>query len=111
MIMGSIEIIKDKLKELNSKDTLELHEVMVVSQLKKELIILEKLAEGLTNLDITGSYKEFEEKMSGKDIYFLTKEQTENIALAAKKYRRIKKIVDGEQVYGTNIKTVSILWQ
>lgn len=96
MILVSIEIIKDKLKELNQKDTLEAYEILLASQLGRELVILEKLADSLVDFDITGKFNEFKERMSDKEIYILTKGQNENLIRNAKKYNKIKEVVDGE---------------
>ena len=85
-------LLKTEIRKLTSKRNLDEHENICLMQYQKELKILERLK--IEGIDMRGNIEDLEIRLKDNSIYFMSKNEFNDMYQKSVLFDAIKKIVD-----------------
>ena len=85
-------LLKREIDKLSSKDNLDEQDYFLLTQCKKELLVLNKLK--IERIDTRGNVEEVENRIKGNSIYFIDKAEYDSMYQKSVLFDAVKSIVN-----------------
>ena len=84
-------LLESKIKELAEKSDLSNSEELLLNLCRKELSVISKLK--IEGIDMTGTVQEVDERIESQSIYFMKKEEFDQIKEKADRFDELKRLM------------------
>lgn len=91
MQLVSEKLLELRIKELTEKTDLSNSEELLLNLCRKELSVISKLK--IEGIDMTGTVQEVEERIESQSIYFMKREEFEQIKEKADRFEALKRLM------------------
>ena len=91
MQLVSEKLLESRIKELAEKKDLSNSEELLLNLCRKELSVISKLK--IEGIDMTGTVQEVDERIESQSIYFMKKEEFDQIKEKAGRFDALKRLM------------------
>lgn len=91
MQLVSEKLLESEIKELADKKNLSNSEELLLNLCRKELSVISKLK--IEGIDMTGTVQEVDERIESQSIYFMKKEEFDQIKEKAARFDALKRLM------------------
>ena len=91
MQLVSEKLLESEIKELADKKDLSNSEELLLNLCRKELSVISKLK--IEGIDMTGTVQEVDERIESQSIYFMKKEEFDQIKEKAGRFDALKRLM------------------
>lgn len=91
MQLVSEKLLESRIKELAEKKDLSDSEELLLNLCRKELSVISKLK--IEGIDMTGTLQEVDERIESQSIYFMKKEEFDQIKEKAARFDALKRLM------------------